>query len=279
MSPKSFCHNPAAHLCSFLFVRYALYQVLLVLRWDVVDVDLRKDLMILHAVCLFVHVCFKLCFVEAFVVVDDGILQFKILLKLSCSVVSSLDAVVILSPGLVANVLLFARLLVGDGSSVPGLSLAVPGDVLACLLVLPSAIVSSCTLLSGVAGACLPLRDVGDVAAGESVIACLVAGKPLSVKRLLDLQCLCAHLCCWCLCCPSCSGQWHEVWRRRCTLCWTRWAPWVDVDCIHQLLVVLFWCCPSPDRPCSDDIAGCAEYVFACLCIFAQVYGCEESWF
>ena len=51
----------------------------------------------------------------------------------SCSVVSSLDAVVILSPVFVVNVTLFTRLLVGDGSSVPGLSLGVSEDVRACL--------------------------------------------------------------------------------------------------------------------------------------------------
>ena len=64
---------------------------------------------------------------------------------------SSLDAVVILSP-----VLVVALPLVGDGSSVPGRSRVVPVAVLGCLLVLASVIASSCARLSGVGSACLP---------------------------------------------------------------------------------------------------------------------------
>ena len=74
---------------------------------------------------------------------------------LSCSVVSSLNTVVIVSPFFVVSVMLFTRLLVGDCSCVPGLSLAVCADVLACFAVLPSAIVSSCCFFSGAGSACL----------------------------------------------------------------------------------------------------------------------------
>ena len=71
-------------------------------------------------------------------------------------------------------VMLFTLLPVGDGSSVPGLSLVVSVAVLACFAVLPSAIVSSCDLFSGAGSACLLWYDVGEVASGRSVIACLV---------------------------------------------------------------------------------------------------------
>ena len=74
---------------------------------------------------------------------------------LSCSAVSSLEAVVMVSPFAVLMVVLFTLLLVGDGSSVPGLSVVVSVAVLACFAVLPSAVVSSCDLFSGVGSACL----------------------------------------------------------------------------------------------------------------------------
>ena len=97
---------------------------------------------------------------------------------LSCSVVSSLDAVVIVSPFFVVSVMLFSRLLVGDGSPVSGRSIVPCADVFACFAVLPSAMVSSCCLFSvaAVGSACLPWCDVGDVAMGRSVIGCLVTG-------------------------------------------------------------------------------------------------------
>ena len=144
------CHNPSAGLCAFLSVRPSvLHQVLLlVLWWDVVDVDSCKDLILLHAGYLFVRVCFELC-----LVVDDEIRQDLVDVVLFCCVLVRCcgDLVACL---FVIAVMLFARLSVGDGSSVPGLCLAVSVDVLACLLacllVLPSAMVSYCILLSGV---------------------------------------------------------------------------------------------------------------------------------
>ena len=75
--------------------------------------------------------------------------SFRILCTLPCSCRSSLEAVVIVSPVFVVTVMLFTLRRVGDGSSVPGRSLVVSVDVLACLLVLPFVSVSSCGLFSG----------------------------------------------------------------------------------------------------------------------------------
>ena len=118
-----------------------------------------------------------LCFVSSNPSLSQIMGSFRTLSTLSCSCKSSLDPVVMLPPVFVVTVMLFTLRRVGDGSSVPGRSLVVSVDVLACLLACAS--FCQCAILcsfSGAGSGCRSLCDVRDVAIGESVIACLIAG-------------------------------------------------------------------------------------------------------
>ena len=94
-------------------------------------------------------------------------------------------------PVFVVTVMFLTCLRVGDGSFVPVRSLAVSVVALARLLVRSSVSVSSCALLSGAGSGCRLLCDVGDVAIGESAIACLLLPVCLlECGRFAVLSCL-----------------------------------------------------------------------------------------
>ena len=120
-----------------------------------------------------------------------------------------------------------------------------------------------------------PLCDVGDVATGESVIACLLAAMLMlccasligaSIVSSISSDCV--------LTSDACAGVvlFGEVagmfWCCHCPLCW---VPWVDVDCVHQLLAVLLRCDLCPHCASSHYCARYAQDGLMCLCVSAYI--------